>query len=216
MISNKSQKRRNGLTLPEVIVALSLSVIIGGAAAWFIGEGTRYSLRTTASATNDFVQWSISSRLQLDSKLANGATIYTDLTTPSLKSSLRRIGGERGNLLVLSLSERDAGASRSRYTKITGYVFDPGTSILSKFEHDVSSAQQTSYADLETILTSNLGSFTLEPVARGVESLDAAGPFVSRDVGNTNAATATFRLEQGSASNHTADTSVVEISFLIR
>lgn len=216
MTSKPTRSSRRGYSLVEVLIAMSLSVIVGGAAVWFIVEGTRYSLRTTASATNDFIQWSISSRLQLDSKLANGAAIYSDLTTGAVKSNLRRTGGQRGNLLVLSLSERDPGSSRSRFTRITGYLYAPGTTTLSKFEHTVSSAQQAAYADLETIITTNLSGFTFEPVARGIESFDASGPFVSRDIGNINAATATFRLKQGEASNHTKDTSVVEISFLIR
>jgi hypothetical protein len=216
MTSKLNKPRRRGHSLVEVLIAMSISVVVAGASVWFIAEGTRYSMRTTASATNDFIQWSISSRLQLDSKLANGAAIYSNLTAASIKPNLRRIGGQRGNLLILSLSERDPGSARSRFTRVTGYVYAPGTNILSKFEHIVSSAQQSSYADLETILTTNLSGFTLEPVARGVESFDGSGPFVSRDVGNINAATATFRLQQGDAANHTKDTSVVEISFLIR
>jgi len=195
---------------------MTISVVIAGIAAWFIGEGMRFSLRTAASADNDFTQWSVSSRLQLDSKLANGATIYSDMTATNIKTTLRRLGGERGNLLVLSSSERVAGASKSRYTHLTGYLFDSSAKRLAKFEHEVSSAQRASFADLETILTSNLGSFTFTTVANGVDSLDSAGPFVSRDVGNINAATATFKLEQGSKLNHTGDTAVVEISFLIR
>lgn len=216
MPPTKKADRRQGFSLVEILIAMTLSVIIAGIAAWFIGEGMRFSLRTAASADNDFTQWSVSSRLQLDTKLANGASIYANLATADLKSSLRRLGGQRGNLLILSSSERITGSSKSRYTHITGYLYDSAESRLSKFEHDVSSAQRASFADLETILISNLGGYTFTTVANGVESLDSTGPFVSRDVGNINAATATFKLEQGSEFNHTGDTSVVEVSFLIR
>jgi prepilin-type N-terminal cleavage/methylation domain-containing protein len=214
---NRLFRSCRAFTLTELLIAMSLSVVVGGSAVWFIVEGTKLSLRANSSSINDLVQWGISSRLQLDSKIANGAVIYASLSDADLTDLGRRRGGERGNVLVLSLSDRLAGSTRSYFRKIIGYRYDPSTRILSKFEHTVSSSQQTpTPADLETIIKTNKSGFQMIPVARDVDSLDSAGPFVCRDVGNINAAAATFQLNQGKQSLWTSDKILVEVSFLIR
>lgn len=209
---------RRAMTLVEVMVALTLSVIIMGAATYFIVQGTRAALRTTSSTENDLVQWSISSRLQVDSKLANGAVVYRDLTSSNIELSQRCSSGTRGNLLVLSLASSPNGSRASSYERITGYLFDPDDRVLRKFEHEVSSADRAAATDLETIIKDNMADFTLTVVARNVDTLDTDGPFINRDLTNrnVNAAAATFRLIQGSAALHTQDSILVEIAFLIR
>lgn len=206
------------MTLTEVMVAMTLSVFIGGAATFFIIQGTRASLRATSSSINDLVQWSISSRLQIDSKLANGAVIYEDMTASSIDIDKRCSAGKRGKLLVLSLSSSPNGSKASTYEKITGYLYDPSAKTLRKFEYDVSSAEKTAGTNLETIIKNNMAGFTMKLVARDVESIDTAGPFINRDLSsrNVNAAAATFRLNQGSSTQHTKDSVLVEIAFLIR
>ncbi|MBE2213999.1 MAG: prepilin-type N-terminal cleavage/methylation domain-containing protein [Opitutaceae bacterium] len=210
--------RKRGMTLTEVMVALALSVVIGGMATYFIIQGTRASLRTTASTENDLVQWSISSRLQVDSKLANGAVIYRGLDSSSIDFDKRCTAGARGNLLVLSLSSSPNGSRASSYEKITGYLFDPADRVLRKFEHEVSTADRTAGTDLETIIKNNMAAFSFTIVARNVETIDSDGPFINRDLTNrnVNAAAATFRLTQGSVALQTRDSILVEIAFLIR
>lgn len=206
------------MTLVEMLIALALSAAIGGTATYFIVEGTRASLRTASSSDNDLVQWSISSRLQVDSKLANGAVIYKDLTSTSIDIDKRCTAGARGNLLVLSLSSSPNGSRSSSYEKITGYLFDPTAHILEKFEYDVTEAEKTAGADLEKIIKDNMGSFTFTVVARDVDTIDTDGPFINRDLTsrNVNAAAATFRLIQGNAALHTRDAILVEVAFMIR
>jgi hypothetical protein len=197
--------------------ALALSVLIGGVAVMFIVEGTRLSLRTEASLSNDMVQWGISSRLQLDTKTANGAVIYPGIATSDLKEAERCRGGERGRLLVLSRSDKANNSAKSHFITVTGYLYDASARTLLKFEHTVHSDQQgATPASLETIIISNKDAFTWHVLARDVDSLDPAGPFVCRDIGNINAATATFQLNEGQESLWTSDRVLVEVSFLIR
>jgi hypothetical protein len=206
------------MTLVELMVALTIGVFILGAATFFIIQGTRASLRATSSSENDLVQWSISSRLQIDSKLANGAVIYRSLDSASVALDQRCAAGARGNLLVLSLSSSPNGSRASVYEKLTGYLYDSNARVLRKFEHDVSSSDQASGKDLETIITENMADFTFTVVARDIETIDSDGPFINRDLTNrnVNAAAATFRLTQGSAAFMTRDSILVEIAFLIR
>jgi hypothetical protein len=200
----------------ETLIAMTVGTVVGGAAVWFIVEGTRVTLRTNASTTNDMAQWSISSRIQIDSRIANGAVIFPSLGDDDLRDVRRRRGGERGHVLVLSLSSRAPGATRSYYKSVIGYVYDPATRTLSKFEHEVAAAQQgVNPSTLETILLTNKAGFQMQVLAREVGSLDAAGPFVCRDIANVNAATATFQLEQRS-SLWTSEKTLCEVSFQIR
>lgn len=216
MRGHRTHNARQGFTLVEIMIAGTLAAFIAGTAIFFVVQGTRASLRAAASTENDLVQWSISSRLQLDSRVANGATIYTDSLPANITTDKRRAGGQRGNLLVLSRSRNPDGSRSSSFQSLTGYLYDPDQRRLFKFDHEVSSAQQASQASLETILTTNIADFHLVRIADDIDPIDPAGLFVSRDVGNINAAAATFRLNEGNNRLGTADNALVEVSFMIR
>jgi prepilin-type N-terminal cleavage/methylation domain-containing protein len=221
---------RRGFTLTEIMIAGSIGVVVASAAMMLIVDGTRISLRTLAGSNNDMVQWSISNRLQLDSKVANGASIYADLTTAAVVNEGSRIRSNeestdpleagRGKLLILSTSRNDFGQKKATYLKLIGYRFIdstvPANRQLLRFDYTVSDADQTARTPLETIIRNNIGSFTMRVIASNLESLDPVGPFVCRDATNRNAATATFRLSQGVVSNRTSDKILIEVSFLIR
>jgi len=211
-----ARARRRGFTLAEILIAGSIAAAMAGAAILFVVQGTRASLRTAASSENDLVQWSISSRLQLDSRVANGAVIFTDTNTANITVAKRRVGGQRGNLLVLSRSRNADGSRSSSFQNLTGYYYAPDSRQLFKFDHPVSAAQQASQATLETILTTNLATITFVRIGENIDTIDDDGLFVSRDIGNINAAAATLRLNQGNTRLGTADTALVEVSFMIR
>jgi hypothetical protein len=216
MISNHSpaSRRCGGFTLVEVMIAATIAVTVIGMGLAFIVEGTRASMRATSSLNNDVSQWGISSRLQLDSKLANGATIYKTATSGDITVTGRRKAGERGTFLVLSSSVIAADSKTAKYEKISGYSYNSTNRTLYRFEYQVAEGEENN--ELEKIITDHLASLTFQPVSTEVDSLDPAGPFVSRDTSNTNAATAIFRLNQGRASHGTDNSILVEVSFLIR
>lgn len=207
-------RRCGGFTLVEVMIAATIAVTVIGMGLAFIVEGTRASMRATSSLNNDVSQWGISSRLQLDSKLANGATIYKTATSGDITFAGRRKGGERGKLLILSSSVTANGNNTAQYEKISGYSYNSTNRTLYRFEYQVADDEKTN--DLEKIITDHLASFTFQPVTTEVDGLDPAGPFVSRDTSNTNAATAIFRLNQGHSTHGTDNSILVEVSFLIR
>lgn len=196
------------------MVASTIAVTVIGLGLAFMVEGTRASMRATSSLNNDVSQWGISSRLQLDSKLANGATIYKTATSSDITFAGRRKAGERGKLLILSSSVTANGNNTPQYEKISGYSYNSTSRTLYRFEYQVPGAEKNN--DLEKIITDHLTSFAFQAVSTEVDSLDPAGPFVSRDTSNTNAATAIFRLNQGASAHRTDNSILVEVSFLIR
>lgn len=207
-------QRHGGFSLIEVMIAATICVTAVGLGLTFLVEGTRASMRASSGLSNDVTQWGISSRLQLDSKLANGATIYASTTSADITFAGRRKAGQRGKFLVLSSSVTADGNNTPEYDKISGYSYDSANRTLYRFEHQVANTERKNA--LEKILTDNLTKFTFRRLTGDVDSLDAAGPFVSRDTSNTNAATALFRLNQGRTSQSTDNSILVEVSFLIR
>ena len=111
---SQSIRARLGYTLTEVLIGISLSVAIGGAATWFLMEGTRASLKTTNISASDLSQWSIFTAISVDSKIANGMAVYRAFTVSDLDDSSKRMtNGERGNVLILSRSTQSSGSKKA-------------------------------------------------------------------------------------------------------
>lgn len=177
-------RTRRGYTLAEILVALSLSgfVVVGG--LWLLLEGVRSSTRTTNAAVNDLTQWGIASRLWIDSRVANGISIYTDDTTSSLERWLRKQVDQRGNFIVFSLSAVNSSA-HTYYTKLSGYTYDPQQDKIFRFNYDVPAADQTAGSTLEEILTTRRAEIvqTYQAVASDITLTNNSGLFICRAVG---------------------------------
>lgn len=213
---------QQGYSLVEVVYALSIAVLVLGMAMYFVVQGTRSSLRAAASSENDLLQWSISSRLQVDSKTADGLVIYPDANSANIALTKRCSNNaetgarSRGNLMVLTRSSTENGSRETFYDKLTGYLFDPSAKTLSKFEYTVTGDARKQ--SLETIVKSCLGSVDYKVIAKDVETIDPEGPFICRDLAdrNVNAAAAAFKLTRGNAKMLTKDSLIIDIAFRIR
>jgi len=124
------------MTLVEIMVAMAIGVVIIGAATWFTVEGTKASLRAMANVENGIQQWGLNTKLQIDSKIANGATIFASADTSTW------VGGlpvevpvdngvaplERGKILVLTKSQLDsAGNPTAIITNMIFYYYTGGS-----------------------------------------------------------------------------------------
>ena len=216
-----SKSRTRGYTISELLIAMSISVVIGGAATWFLVEGTRSSLKTTNLSLSDLSQWSIFTAISVDSKVANGMSVYGSFTESSMAdSTMRKVNGERGNVLILSRSTQPTGSKKATYKQITGYVFTPGTKLLRKFTYEVPASEQgnpatgVEPATLEEILVNNLRSFSFSKVSDELVSVDAGGVFLVRQTGQSGILA--VESQQGGASGSTAIKKLIEASFFIR
>src|SRR5690606_20752114 len=126
-------------------------VIMGG--LWLMVEGVRTSARTTNSTVNDLTQWGIASRLWIDSRIANGITIYENNTDQKVERWLRKMVDQRGDFIVFSLSDTN-GSAQTFYTKVSGYFYDRAARRIYRFDYDVTNADRIANASLESILTS--------------------------------------------------------------
>lgn len=199
---------------------MSVNMLVSGAALWFLIAGTRSSILATSGSINDIAQWGISSRLWVDARVANAVTLYGNFTAASIESWLRRVVNDRGNVMVLSLSE--SVGNKTRYTKLTGYIYRPNTSpgatdgTIARFAFTVSSADQAAYTPLEDILKNNLTAISNSAtiVASGVTPINSGGAFLCRSAGT--AATLGCSIASGSASNRTQQRKLIEATFYIR
>ncbi len=178
------RRSRRGYTLAEILVALGVSGFVVSAGLWLMIEGVRSSTRTTNATVNDLTQWGIASRLWIDSRVANGISIYTDDTTPSLERWLRKTVDQRGNFIVFSLSAIDA-TGATYFTKVSGYAYNSARDKIYRFEYDVPAADQAANRTLEEILTNRRDDIiaSYESVASDITLTNNSGLFVCRSAG---------------------------------
>ncbi len=107
------------MTLVEIMVAMAIGVAVIGVATGFLLEGTKAAYQAMANVENSIQQWGLDTKLQIDSKLANGVVIYAsaDQTTwvGGLPVEVPVDDGiaplERGKILVLTRSALDSSGS---------------------------------------------------------------------------------------------------------
>lgn len=201
-------------TLVEIMIAAAIGLPVAAGAVWFLFEATRTYYATSSASLNNFAQWGLASRLNIDTRTANGLAIYEEYDMTKVSPTLRRdTATPRGNFLVLSSSTYDPATKKSVFNHLTGYVYDSSKQTLSKFEYDVPDTYKSpTPAILETILSDNIDKFQFTEMARGVSALMSGGPFFYRA---KNYASAAFRLVTGTTL-HTTDNRVVEASFFVR
>ena len=173
--------RRAGFTLTELLIAMTISVVLCGMATYFLFEGLRASLKTSAIYTNDMTQWGLTNRLMIDTKLANNIEIFADNSSATLTAAATYTNntpaggvakGTFGNFIVLALgamAEVSTTQQQYQYSSLYGYYYNPTAKTLSRFQYAVSASdsQQSTYntstgqvsGGLEAIVKEHLGDF---------------------------------------------------------
>jgi hypothetical protein len=218
----RSSSRKRGYTLTEILIASSISVAVGGAAMWFLVEGSRSSVKSTNTSINDLSQWSIFTAISVDSKTANGMAVYKDFTKDDMKDSTVRLNnGERGNVLILTRGKALAGSTATSYTQVTGYVFTPSKKTLRKFVYNVPTSEQgdpatnTKPKTLEEILVDNFDTFSFRNVADNLQPTDSGvGVFLVRERGHSGILT--VESIQGDGNKRAVSKKLIDASFFIR
>ncbi len=214
--------RKRGYTLTEIIIASSISVAIGGAAMWFLVEGSRSSVKATNTSITDLSQWSIFTAISVDSKTANGMAVYKAFTKDDMKDSTLRLNNDgRGNVLILTRGRAEAGSTTTSYRQITGYVFTPSTKTLRKFVYEVPASERGDPATgvrpktLEEILVDNFDHFHFRPVADNLLPTESGtGVFLVRERGHSGILT--VESVQGDGNKRAVSKKLIDASFFIR
>ena len=213
----KQNPRRSirGHTLVEVLIAASVSLMVTSGALWLIVQGTRTSAASANAIANDLTQWGVASRLWIDSRIANGITIYADADAANVKRWLRAVVRDRGDFVVFSLSDTD-GSGRTFYSRLSGYEFDASSRLVYRFDYEVPASDQTGNTPLEDILNDNRADIraTYIVVASSVDAIDSNGVFICRTSGT--AASFACKVTSGSEIEKTLKEKTIEATFYVR
>ena len=221
--------RCTGITLVEMMFSLTIGVVILGASVGFLVEATRSSLRVQNKTQNDLTEWGIYAGVTVDTRSANGMTLYKTFNPSSFVDSSYEITDQttthRGDFLVLSKTTQPPNSLIPSFLSLTGYIYTAGatlgTGTFQKFVYTVPVAEQTN--SLETILTAHYSNFVLLPVAFGLDATnsdnDPTTPtnraFLYRDSVHRSGVL-NLLINSGSSVTNTANTKLVETAFYIR
>lgn len=197
-------------------MAAAIALLVGGAALTILLFGIRSSMKSTAITANDMSQWSLDSRVWVDSRIANGITVYADYTAAEVEPWKRLTVDGRGDFLVLSLSESQPVTGRLSYLKLTGYYFDRPTNSILRFDHEVSALERTTFVALEDILKNNMNAIkaSAQVQTSGATSVGTNGIFTCRAAGK--AASLACVVAIGDRRNRTFESKMIEATFIIR
>ena len=233
---NKSTRftRCQGISLVELMTGLAISTVIVVASLDFMIEATRSTLRTQNNSRNDLTEWGIYTGITIDTRTANGMTLFKDFTPSSFNDPTDEIGSPtsltgtlRGDFLVLTKSSQPDNNTPSKFLSLTGYVYQAGatagTGTFQRFTYTVPTAEQGN--TLETILTAHYASFIFITVASGLDATisdHAPSPatpqnraFLFRDY-TLRSAVLNLQVSQGYSGTHTDNTKLIETAFYIR
>ena len=221
------------MTLVEMMFALVISVMVLGVSVGFLVEATRATLRVQSNTQNDLTEWGIYAGITIDTRIANGMTLYKDFNAASFLDHTYRItdktstvtnSATRGDFLVLSQSTQDPGSSVTSYSALTGYLYTagaPGKGTFTKFTFLVPSAEKNH--DLETILSAHYNQFVFRTVATGLDATHSDNAttgaqnraFQYRST-VSNSGVLNLEVSTGYANVRTADKKLIETAFFIR
>jgi hypothetical protein len=192
---------------------MAIGVIVGGMALYFLFEGLRASLKTSAIYTNDMTQWGLTNRLMIDTKLANNIEVFTDNSASTLAAAATANSsgipaggvaqGSFGNFVVLALGNMvvvSTTVQQYQYSSMYGYYYNPVAQTLSRFQYTVSAsdAEQPAYnsqtgvttGGLEAIVQEHLGDFVYNVVGSNLSlpplpaGATGNGAFLNSDTGH--------------------------------
>ena len=189
--------------------------MVTSGALWLIVQGTRTSATSANAIANDLTQWGVASRLWIDSRIANGITIYADSEAENVKRWLRAVVADRGDYVVFSLSDTDI-SGRTFYSRLSGYEYNATARLVYRFDYAVPAADQTGNTPLEDILNNNRDDIkaTYIVVASSVDAIDSNGVFICRTSGT--AASFACKVTSGLESQKTLKEKTIEATFYVR
>jgi len=221
--------KSKGFTLTEILIAATLSVTLVGLSVTFLIQATRSTLRTQSTSQNDLTEWGIYQGIAVDTRTANGMTLYKTKNPSDFSDSSKQIttNTTRGDFLVLSQSTQQPNTQRPTYISITGYIYEDGTpantgkGTLKKFTLTVPSGQQNNA--LETILTANINRLTYTIIAEGLTATnsdnDPTTPtnraFLYRST-SLRSGVLNLQVNTGFTGTQTIDAKLIETAFFIR
>lgn len=231
---------QSGMTLLEVLVAMFIGVFVIGTATWFMVEGTRASFQAMAKVNNGVDQWGLATKLQVDGKVASGATIFlsADKTTwtpgtPALPVEVGVDDGnaanglERGKILVLTKTQLNQGTDTKVVTDMIFYVFTnaspTATGILKRYPAKWPNTfavtdpldDKSNPKTVAALLAENFDTFMANAadVQDNLLALATNGPFAHFGaVNNVNIAL----LREETASGNVKNSNLSEVSFNLR
>jgi len=230
-----------GMTLVEILVAMTIGVFVIGAATGFLYEGMKSSYQAMAKVENSIQQWSMATKLQIDGKVANNVTIFK-----SADKSLWDVSGlpivvgiddgtpplERGKILVLTKTRLVQGVDSGVVTDMvyylyTGTNFTPATGTLKRCPKDPTKTFQVTTAmaldgagkpkTVAQLVSDNfaaLNGLDLVLVQDHVRSIDPNGPFAH--LGSLGNAGIALIREETDGGNVVKSSNLCEVSFNLR
>jgi hypothetical protein len=223
--------RRAGFTIVEIMWASAVSLIVIGGAMWLVTYGTASTMQTSNISSNDLTQWGLTNRLILDSRVANGMTVYSDFN----KTKIQTEGSkgilyyttpvrDHGNLLVLSRTATANMGSMSFYVeRIIGYYYTSATKQLWKFEMSaegtnpiITEEDQSEYRTVAELLYNHFGQIKPQLIASNVDASpisSTSGAFYRRAA---DQAILSLLVGDSSQLKKAKDTRLIEVSFFIR
>jgi prepilin-type N-terminal cleavage/methylation domain-containing protein len=219
-------KRCDGMTLVEMMFALVISVVVLGIAVNFLVEATRSTLRVQSNTQNDLTDWGISAGITIDTRTANGMTLFKDFSASSFDSTTDEIttNDTRGDFLVLSRSSQEDGSKAATYLSLTGYLYTAGatagTGTFQKFTYAVPDGEKS--LTLETILSTHRSDFKFQAIAKGLDAThsdNAATPknraFLFRSY-KLRSGVLNLEVSTGYKNVGTSNSKLIETAFFIR
>jgi hypothetical protein len=225
------------MTLVEIVVSLGISTIILCTSTWFILEGTKASYKAMADVENSIQQWGLTTKLQVDGKIANMVTIINsaDKTTWDINAGVPIVIGvedndpntnlKRGKVLVLTKSKLVEGVDSKNITDIIFYYYTGNnldyTGTLKRYPKDPSQTfKVTNPLDgtgkpksVATLVQENIDTFTgigAGVVQDNLTSIAAGGPFAQ--LGSSNNASIAF-IRQETVRGTVKSQYLTEVSF---
>ncbi len=221
------------MTIVEIMVASAVALLVVGFAMWLVVEGTAMAMKTANVSGNDLTHWGLSNRLVLDSRVATELIVYSDFAKSTITAEgdkgVRAYDPPRsvGNFLVLARRLPDKTTGVWCCSKLTGFVYDPATQVLSKFEYELkdTSDDYKKGLSVQDLLEKHYSSFKLTAVSSNVSIPSPAsgetrvGAFYWPALSSGKASSkAIMRLNLGDAKQHARvrDTRLIEVAFYLR
>lgn len=218
-----SSKKTRGFTLVEIMISSAIGCAFCAAAVWFLVEGTRISLKTASSSTNDLAEWGIFSALTIDSKVANGMFMYPDFIKATLANSANELDDQStdrktGNVMILTKSVYSAATETTYVEQVTGYVFNPSQGALKTFTFVTSTDERAPTVTIEEILENHFDTITLTTIATNLtaKSFGTTGKaFLCRSK-NNRSAVLNLEVANGFANARTSKNKLIEATIFVR